>query len=87
LVHYWRSLQYKRDNSLSVIDHEYAYLGLLLDNKPEFILLYNEKNKNRLRKEDVMGVKSKKEKEMTLWKINLQKIGSFFYLCPHKEKF
>jgi hypothetical protein len=37
---------------------------LLLDNKAEVILLYNEKNKNPLRKEDVMGVKSMKEKEI-----------------------
>ena len=45
--------EYKRDKSFSVIDQGYAYLGLLVNNQAEFILLYNEKNKNPLRKEDV----------------------------------
>ena len=46
-------IEYKRDKSFSVIDQGYAYLGLLVNNQAEFILLYNEKNKNPLRKEDV----------------------------------
>ena len=46
-------IEYKKDRSFSVIDQGYTYLGLLLNNKAEFILHYNEiKNKN-LRKDNV----------------------------------
>ncbi len=36
-------IEYKIDQSFSVIDQGYAYLGLLLNNKAEFILEYNER--------------------------------------------
>lgn len=36
-------IEYKRDRSFSVVDQGYAYLALLLNNKAEFILLYNER--------------------------------------------
>jgi len=40
-------IEYKRDRNFSVIDQGYAYLSLLLQNKAEIILKYNEaKNKN-----------------------------------------
>lgn len=40
-------IEYKRDKSFSVIDQGYTYLSLLLNNKAEFTLHYNEiKNKN-----------------------------------------
>lgn len=46
-------IEYKRDKSFSIIDQGYTYLALLLNNKAEFILHYNEvKNKN-LRKDDI----------------------------------
>lgn len=46
-------IEYKRDKSFSIIDQGMTYLALLLNNKAEFILHYNEiKNKN-LRKDDV----------------------------------
>lgn len=35
-------IEYKIDQSFSVIDQGYAYLALLLNNKAEFILEYNE---------------------------------------------
>jgi predicted metal-dependent hydrolase len=44
-------VEYKRDKSFSVIDQGYAYLALLLNNKAEFILLYNQKSKNQLHKD------------------------------------
>ncbi|MFH1126392.1 MAG: hypothetical protein V1703_04650, partial [Candidatus Altiarchaeota archaeon] len=31
-------IEYKRDKNISVIDQGYAYLGLMLNNKAEFIL-------------------------------------------------
>ena len=34
-------IEYKIDQSFSVIDQGYAYLGLLLNNKADFILEYN----------------------------------------------
>lgn len=35
-------IEFKRDKNVSVIDQGYAYLALLLNNKADFILLYNE---------------------------------------------
>lgn len=46
-------IEYKRDRSFSVIDQGFAYLALMLNNKAEFILEYNEKTKGNLRKENV----------------------------------
>ena len=46
-------IEYKRDKSSSVIDQGFAYLSLLLNNKAEFILTYNENGNNSLRMNDV----------------------------------
>jgi len=46
-------IEYKRDRNLSVIDQGYAYLALMLNNKADFILEYNEKKKGNLGREDV----------------------------------
>ena len=46
-------IEYKRDRSFSVIDQGYAYLALMLNNKADFILEYNERTKGALRREDV----------------------------------
>jgi hypothetical protein len=46
-------VEYKRDKNFSVIDQGFAYLSLLLNNKAEFILAYNESTKESLRKEDI----------------------------------
>lgn len=46
-------IEYKRDKSFSVIDQGYAYLALMLNNKADFILEYNEKCKKNLRKDDI----------------------------------
>lgn len=46
-------IEYKRDKNLSVIDQGYAYLALMLNNKADFILEYNEKMKEYLKREDV----------------------------------
>jgi predicted transport protein len=46
-------IEYKRDRSFSVVDQGYAYLALLLNNKAEFILLYNEKTGKTLTKAQV----------------------------------
>ncbi len=40
-------IEYKKDRSFSIIDQGYTYLSLLLNNKADFVLHYNEiKNKN-----------------------------------------
>jgi len=52
-------IEYKRDRSLSVIDQGYAYLALMLNNKAEFLLEYNEKKKENLRKNDIDWSQSK----------------------------
>lgn len=46
-------IEYKRDRSFSVIDQGYAYLALMLNNKADFILEYNERTKGNLKREDV----------------------------------
>lgn len=46
-------IEYKNTSSFSVIDQGYAYLSLLLNNKAEFILEYNENCKTSLKRDDV----------------------------------
>jgi predicted transport protein len=46
-------IEYKRDKNFSVIDQGYAYLSLMLNNKADFILEYNETQQNTLKRSDV----------------------------------
>ncbi len=46
-------LEYKKDSSFSLIDQGYAYLALLLNNKAEFVLAYNEKTGKSLKVDDI----------------------------------
>ncbi len=46
-------VEYKRDKNQSIIDQGMAYVSLLLENKAEFILAYNEKFQKPIRKEDI----------------------------------
>lgn len=46
-------IEYKRDKSFSVIDQGYAYLSLMLNNKADFILEYNECQQKTLKRTDV----------------------------------
>lgn len=46
-------IEYKRDKNFSVIDQGYAYLSLMLNNKADFILEYNENSKETLKRNDV----------------------------------
>ena len=52
-------LEYKKDKNFSVIDQGYAYLSLMLNNKADFILEYNENKKNTLKRDDVDWSQSK----------------------------
>ncbi|HQC27629.1 MAG TPA: hypothetical protein PLU31_08240, partial [Treponemataceae bacterium] len=52
-------IEYKRDKNFSVIDQGYAYLSLMLNNKADFILEYNETQKNTLKRDDVDWSQSK----------------------------
>lgn len=52
-------IEFKRDRSFSVIDQGYAYLSLLLNNKADFILEYNEKINKNLRKDDIDWTQSR----------------------------
>ena len=52
-------IEYKRDKNFSVIDQGYAYLSLMLNNKADFILEYNETQKTPLKKSDVDWTQSK----------------------------
>ena len=46
-------IEYKKDRNFTVIDQGYAYLALLLNNKADFVLEYNEKCKKNLGKDDI----------------------------------
>lgn len=46
-------IEYKRDKSISVIDQGFAYLALMLNNKAEFVLHYNERLNRSLKKNDI----------------------------------
>jgi predicted transport protein len=52
-------IEYKKDRSFSVVDQGYAYLALLLNNKADFILEYNERCNGNLKKSDVDWSQSK----------------------------
>ncbi len=52
-------IEYKQDKRFSVIDQGFAYLALMLNNKADFILEYNEKVKEQLRKDDIDWTQSK----------------------------
>lgn len=52
-------IEYKKDRSFSVIDQGYAYLALLLNNKADFVLEYNERRNANLKKGDVDWSQSK----------------------------
>lgn len=46
-------IEYKKDKNFSVIDQGYAYLSLMLENKADFILEYNERMNKNLKKQEV----------------------------------
>lgn len=52
-------IEYKRDKNFSVIDQGYAYLSLMLNNKADFILEYNESQNESLKRTDVDWTQSK----------------------------
>lgn len=53
-------IEYKKDRNFSVIDQGFAYLSLLLSNKAEYILKFNENKKEGfLKKEDVDWTQSR----------------------------
>lgn len=52
-------IEYKRDKTFSVIDQGYAYLSLMLNNKADFILKYNESQNQSLKRTDVDWTQSK----------------------------
>jgi len=46
-------IEYKKDQSFSVVDQGFNYLSLMLNNKSDFILEYNEKMNKNLNRNDV----------------------------------
>ena len=52
-------IEYKKGHSYSVVDQGYSYLSIMLNNKAEFILEYNEKNIQTLKRTDVDWASSK----------------------------
>lgn len=46
-------IEYKKERNFSVIDQGYTYLSLLLNNKADFVLEYNENCNTQLRKDDI----------------------------------
>ena len=52
-------IEFKRDKNFSVVDQGYAYLSLMLNNKADFILEYNESQDGILKRNDVDWSQSK----------------------------
>lgn len=52
-------IEYKKERNYNFMDQGWAYLSLLLNNKAEFILAYNERKNKSQRKEDVDWTQSK----------------------------
>jgi predicted transport protein len=52
-------VEYKRDRKFSVIDQGYTYMSLMLNNKSDFILEYNENCGGVLKREDIDWTQSK----------------------------
>lgn len=52
-------VEYKRDKNFSVIDQGYAYLSLMLNNKADFILEFNESQPTTLKRTDADWSQSK----------------------------
>jgi len=52
-------IEYKRDRNFSVIDQGYAYLSLMINNKADFILEFNEKTSSSLKRDEVDWSQSK----------------------------
>ena len=52
-------IEYKRNSSFSVIDQGFAYLALMLNNKADFVLEYNEKNKESLKRNEIDWTQSR----------------------------
>lgn len=52
-------IEFKRDKTFSVVDQGYAYLSLMLNNKADFILEYNESQDGALKRNDVDWSQSK----------------------------
>lgn len=46
-------IEYKKDRNYSVIDQGYTYMSLMLNNKSDFILEYNENCNNNLKRDDI----------------------------------
>jgi predicted transport protein len=46
-------IEYKRDKNVSVVDQGFTYLSLMLENKADFIIEYNEQLKKNLIRSDV----------------------------------
>ena len=46
-------IEYKRNKNISVVDQGFTYLSLMLENKADFIIEYNETLKNNLKRNEV----------------------------------
>ncbi len=46
-------IEYKRDKNISVVDQGFTYLSLMLENKADFIVEYNESLKKNMKREDI----------------------------------
>ena len=52
-------IEYKKDRNFSVIDQGYTYMSLMLNNKSDFILEYNENCGGVLKRDDIDWTQSK----------------------------
>lgn len=46
-------IEFKKDRNFSIIDQGYTYMSLLLNNKAEFVLEYNENTNSQIKRDDI----------------------------------
>ena len=46
-------IEYKRDKNYSVVDQGFMYLSLMLENKADFVIEYNERKKCAMKRDEV----------------------------------
>ena len=52
-------IEYKRDKNYSVVDQGFMYLSLMLDNKADFVIEYNERKKCSMKRDEVDWTQSR----------------------------
>jgi hypothetical protein len=90
-------IEYKREKKISVVDQGFTYLSLMLENKADFIVEYNESLRQNMKREDVDWSQTRVafvstnsitqgDQPSILWQM-LNQYNGHFYISKHFPKF